>query len=86
MIDLHAELEALEKMREKLHAVFPGYIIRKDAKYLARVLEVGDTSLEFYGRKIATENRPLTPAELKRRKLRLGKEICRSEAHTSGQI
>lgn len=39
-------------------------VIRRDAVQLAKVIDAGDTTLEHYGRKIATENRLLTKKEL----------------------
>lgn len=49
-------------------------LIRKDAGYLAKLLELEDTSFELYGRKVATENRPLTEAELEATSYVLGRD------------
>jgi len=38
--------------------------VRYDARWLARVIEAADTSVEYRGRKVATENRVLEPEEL----------------------
>jgi predicted ATPase len=38
--------------------------VRHDAGWLARVIDAADTSVEWRGRKVATENRLLTPDEL----------------------
>lgn len=38
--------------------------VRHDAAWLARVIEAGDTSISYWGRKVATENRLLSNDEL----------------------
>lgn len=48
--------------------------VRHDASLLARVIDAGDASVMFRGQKIATENRLLTPQELKVVSFVLGRE------------
>jgi predicted ATPase len=51
-------------------------LIRRDAGHLAKVLEVGNTSLMLYKQKIATENRLLSKAELDAISFILGREYA----------
>lgn len=53
-------------------------LIRKDAGYLATVLDLGDTSLVRYGRKVATENRLLKRSELEAASFILGRKYERA--------
>ena len=57
-IDPAASTKLTSRLRSKKD------VIRRDAGLLAKILEMGDTSLEYYGRKVAIENRLLTQPEI----------------------